>query len=137
MYYITISEILSTKITIFGNQLYFYDFSPMYFFKGTVSLISSDPSCKDDNTRFTTVPLKSIWLIMFFKFKSVISQDPRCKHDNSPLYTKALLQKKSSTIKPRKTEKSLRVPLWIENCHLCMGGELKITLTDPFLSIYN
>ena len=26
--------------------------------KGTVSVISSDPQCKDDNARFTTVPLK-------------------------------------------------------------------------------
>ena len=49
----------------------------------TVNLISSKPSCKDDNTRFTIVPLKSIWLIMFFKFKRVISRDPRCKHGNS------------------------------------------------------
>jgi len=26
--------------------------------QGTVSVISSYPPCKDDNTRFTTVPLK-------------------------------------------------------------------------------
>ena len=26
--------------------------------KGTVSVISSDSSCKDDDARFTTVPLK-------------------------------------------------------------------------------
>ena len=28
------------------------------FFKGTVSVISSDPPCKDSNARFTTVPLQ-------------------------------------------------------------------------------
>ena len=27
-------------------------------FKGTVSVISKDPTCKDINSRFTTVPLK-------------------------------------------------------------------------------
>jgi len=27
-------------------------------FKGTVSIISSDPPCKDGNSRFTTVPFK-------------------------------------------------------------------------------
>jgi len=30
------------------------------WFKGTGSVISSDPSCKDDNSRFTTVPLKAL-----------------------------------------------------------------------------
>ena len=30
------------------------------FIKGTASLISSDPPCKDDNARFTTVPLKAL-----------------------------------------------------------------------------
>ena len=30
------------------------------FIKGTVSLISSDPSCKDGNARFTTVTLKAL-----------------------------------------------------------------------------
>ena len=38
--------------------------SPPYFnrnlLKGTVSIISSDPPCKDDNARFTKVPLKSV-----------------------------------------------------------------------------
>ena len=29
--------------------------------KGTVSVISSDPSCKDDNARFTIVPLKHLY----------------------------------------------------------------------------
>ena len=28
--------------------------------KGTVSVISSDPPCKDDNARFSTVPLKAL-----------------------------------------------------------------------------
>ena len=28
-------------------------------FKGTVSVFSSDPPCKDDNSRFTTVPLNA------------------------------------------------------------------------------
>ena len=28
--------------------------------KGIVSVILSDPPCKDDNTRFTTVPLKAL-----------------------------------------------------------------------------
>ena len=30
------------------------------FIKGTASLNSSDPPCKDDNARFTTVPLKAL-----------------------------------------------------------------------------
>ena len=29
-------------------------------FKGTVIAMLSDPSCKDDNARFTTVPLKAM-----------------------------------------------------------------------------
>jgi len=29
--------------------------------KGTVSVISSDPSCKDDSARFTIVPLKHLY----------------------------------------------------------------------------
>ena len=29
-------------------------------FKGTVSVISSDPPCKDDNARIITVPLKAL-----------------------------------------------------------------------------
>ena len=33
-------------------------FSQTFPFKGTVSVISSDPQWKDDNARFTTVPLK-------------------------------------------------------------------------------
>ena len=32
--------------------------SPKKNFKGAVSLIYSDPQCKDGNARFTTVPLK-------------------------------------------------------------------------------
>ena len=28
--------------------------------KGTVSVISSDPPCKDGNARFTTIPLKAL-----------------------------------------------------------------------------
>jgi len=28
--------------------------------RGTVSVISSDPPCKDSNSRFTTVPLKAL-----------------------------------------------------------------------------
>jgi len=31
----------------------------VFLFKGTVSVISSDPPYKDDNIRFTTVPLKA------------------------------------------------------------------------------
>ena len=30
------------------------------FIKGTVSIILSDPPCKDGNTRFTTVPWKAL-----------------------------------------------------------------------------
>ena len=30
------------------------------YFKGAVSVISSDRACKDDNFRFTTVPLKPL-----------------------------------------------------------------------------
>ena len=29
-------------------------------FKGTVSVISSDPQCKDGNVRFTTIPLLAL-----------------------------------------------------------------------------
>ena len=35
-------------------------FNNHYMFKGIVSVISSDPPCKDDNARFTTVPLKAV-----------------------------------------------------------------------------
>ena len=38
-------------------RLYVQSNSP---FKGTVSLIPSDPLCKDGNARFTTVPLKAL-----------------------------------------------------------------------------
>ena len=31
--------------------------------KGTVSVITSDPPCKDGNVRFTTVPLKALFII--------------------------------------------------------------------------
>ena len=42
-------------------QVYFHFFSVKIFnnpfhFKGTVSVISSDPPCKEGNVRFTTVP---------------------------------------------------------------------------------
>ena len=37
--------------------------------KGTVNVISSDPPCKDDNARFTTVPLK----LCLIKYESVIN----------------------------------------------------------------
>ena len=48
--------------------------------KGTVSVISSDPSCKDDNARFTIVPLKNLYgqscgrYCRFLKFKWFISE---------------------------------------------------------------
>ena len=32
----------------------------MFEFKGTVSVISSDPTCKDDHARFTTLLLKTL-----------------------------------------------------------------------------
>ena len=35
-------------------------FNNHYMFKGIVSVISSDPPCKDDNAWFTTVPLKAV-----------------------------------------------------------------------------
>ena len=35
----------------------------MHLFKGTVSLISSNPSCKDDNARFTTVLYRDMYPI--------------------------------------------------------------------------
>ena len=31
--------------------------------KGTVSVITSDPPCKDGNVRFITVPLKALFII--------------------------------------------------------------------------
>ena len=41
--------------------------------RGCVSVISSDPSCKDDNVRFTTVPLTALSdlkreILHFFRF---------------------------------------------------------------------
>ena len=33
-------------------------FLKIHDLKGTVRVIPSDPSCKDNNVRFTTVPLK-------------------------------------------------------------------------------
>ena len=46
--------------------------------KGTVSVISSDPSCKDDNARFTTVSLKHMIknvedIVVFLIFQWFIS----------------------------------------------------------------
>jgi len=47
--------------------------------KGTVSVISSDPPCKDGNARYTTVPLKALSddkcgrYCHFSRFKSVPS----------------------------------------------------------------
>jgi len=35
-------------------------FNNHYMFKGIVSVISSDPPCKDDNARFTTVHFKAL-----------------------------------------------------------------------------
>ena len=52
-----------------------YQFKPIcslskqsvFYIKGTVSVITSDPSCKDGNFRFATVPLKAlsdqVWII--------------------------------------------------------------------------
>ena len=37
-------------------------------FKGTVSVISSEPPCKDDNERFTTVPLMIFIYTVYFNF---------------------------------------------------------------------
>ena len=37
-------------------------------FKGTVRVISSDPSCKDGNARFTTVPFKAFSVQVRIKF---------------------------------------------------------------------
>ena len=42
---------------IFLFELVLIDFHKI---KGTVSVISSDPPCKDGNARFTTVPLKAL-----------------------------------------------------------------------------
>ena len=46
-------------------------------FKGTVSVISSDPPCKDDSAGFTTVPFKvlsdqvlSNYILMFITFQA-------------------------------------------------------------------
>ena len=36
------------------------DLDKSIFFKGTVSVILSDPPCKNDYTRYTTVPLKAL-----------------------------------------------------------------------------
>ena len=52
------------KSTIHKNQLCIYvryqTIKNYKFIKGTVSVISSDPPCKDDNVRFTTEPLKAL-----------------------------------------------------------------------------
>ena len=37
--------------------------SDIYIYKGTVSVISSEPPCKDGNARFTMVPLTRVYLI--------------------------------------------------------------------------
>ena len=38
-------------------------------FKETVSVISSDPSCKDGNARFTTIPLKPLSDQVFVRYQ--------------------------------------------------------------------
>ena len=42
---------------LIGFEMQFQKFSD--FFKGIVSVDSSDPPCTDDNVRFTMVPLKA------------------------------------------------------------------------------
>jgi len=42
------------------QRIWDYDFHNNLLVKGTGSLISSDPPCKNGNTRFTTVPLKAL-----------------------------------------------------------------------------
>ena len=41
------------------NNIYIFIYN-IHFIKGTVSVISSDPQCKEGNARFTTVPLKPL-----------------------------------------------------------------------------
>ena len=64
---------LRGKITII--TLYNYKFYHIFHFKGTVSVVSSDPPCKDGNARFTTVPLtpKSDLNVVFLIRKVCIS----------------------------------------------------------------
>ena len=67
--------VISNKMFVFLNKLFFISykmflkgynlgcykisssFSVQSYIKVTVSVLSSDPPCKDDNIRFTTVPL--------------------------------------------------------------------------------
>ena len=44
-------------------------------YKGTVSVISSEPPCKDDTERFTTVPLMILFIYtVYFHFCFVFQQ---------------------------------------------------------------
>jgi len=75
--------------------------------KRTVRLFSSDHSCKDGNTRLTTVSLETfictiISSVLFFQ-------------DSNILFCKAL-----------------RIELWIGHCYLCMNGNLKTSVSDPY-----
>ena len=60
-----------------NNHYYFIQLQilPYFHFKGTVSVVSSDPPCKDGNARFTTVPLtpKSDLNVVFLIRKVCIS----------------------------------------------------------------
>ena len=51
---IKLSQHLIIKMNYFSIKLY------KKTIKGTVSVISSDPPCEDDNTRFTTILLKAL-----------------------------------------------------------------------------
>ena len=67
-------------------------------FKGTVSVISSDPSYKDDNAGFTTVPFKGT--------VSVILSDPPYKDSNAG-FTKVLFKGTVSVISSETPNKEM------------------------------
>ena len=96
--------------------------------KGTVSLISSDPLCKDANTRFTTVPYTPfIWLIMsscesvhFWKFLNVFLQKAQVTFTEKPqIKIISFLNWKHWYQIHTWSDKTLREPLWIGHCYLC------------------
>ena len=105
-----------------------------FFFKWTVSVISSDPPCKDGNARFTTLPCNRLYINgkTFEKgfFNSEFSTKVFCvfllqeKYLNYKNWTLSSVCRKttiSSTLDGRKVSK---VSMWIGHCPLYLEVHL-------------
>ena len=137
-------------ISVFHNVefSYFWIFSDReikyisLFLDGTISIISSDPSCKDVNVLFTIAPWRLHNMKDSVEFIFLLS----VYYDNSNILQlkQAIHLCRETTIKNNRFSKLksliynyildqtmlLRVLLWIWNCWLAWGSH-EITLIDP------